>query len=102
MRIAMVSTDRINVDQHFGRAKFFLIYELGAAGLKLIEERPTISLSTGDPKHPFEENRFNAVSSVIADCKKVYSSKIGETPGKKLKEQGIEVVVYEGAIGGIG
>jgi len=101
MKIAVVSTDKINVDEHFGKAKSFLIYDASPAGLKLIEERETISLSTGDPTHPFDEERFNKLASVIADCKRVYSTKIGATPAKKLGEMGIEAVVYEGGIEGI-
>ena len=39
MKIAFATTDGINVDEHFGRAGMFAIYELTADGYKLIELR---------------------------------------------------------------
>lgn len=99
-RIAAVSTDGLNVDDHFGKAQRFLIYDLDDQ-LTLVEERPTESLSVGDPAHDFDADKFNRILSVLKDCSKVYVTQIGEMPAAKLKESGIEPVVYSGAIAAI-
>jgi len=99
-RIAVVSTDNVNVDDHFGMAESFLIYELSDE-LKFVEKRTSEKLSVGDPNHPFDSDKFNRVYETIKDCASVYMTKIGEGPAKKLKALGIDPVVYEGAISGI-
>ena len=99
-RVAVVSTDSVNVDDHFGMAEAFLIYDLSDE-LTFVEKRISEKLSVGDPNHPFDADKFNRVYETIKDCTSVYSTKIGEGPAKKLKELGIEPVVYEGAISGI-
>jgi nitrogen fixation protein NifX len=99
-RIAAVSTDGLNVDDHFGKAQRFLVYDLDDR-LTLVEERSTESLSVGDPAHDFDEDKFNRILAILKDCSKVYVAQIGEMPAAKLKESGIEPVVYSGAIAAI-
>lgn len=99
-RIAVVSTDNENVNDHFGMAESFLIYDV-SDGLEFVEKRSAEKLSVGDPNHPFDADKFNRVYETIKDCTSVYVTKIGEGPRKKLRELGIEPVVYAGAISGI-
>jgi predicted Fe-Mo cluster-binding NifX family protein len=99
-RIAVVSKDSINVDDHFGMAEAFLIYDVSDE-LKFIEKRTSEKLSVGDPNHPFDADKFNRVYEAIKDCSSVYMTKIGEGPAKKLRDLGIEPVVYKGSISGI-
>lgn len=98
MKMAIVSTDGIHVNEHFGKAEKFLIYEATDSGLKLIEERPSIPLSVDDPDHPFDPDRFGKIVEVIKDCERVYMTQIGEMPAEKLKGQGIEPQIFQGAI----
>lgn len=99
-RIAAVSADGIHVDEHFGKAERFLIYELDDQ-ISWVEDRPTETLSVGDPDHPFDPDKFNRIAALLKDCSKIYVTKIGETPASKLKALGIEPVIYKGAIGDI-
>lgn len=96
-RIAVVSTDGLTVDDHFGKARRFLIYDL-KEDLTLVEERPTETLSVGDPDHGFDADRFGRITALLKDCSKVYVTRIGDAPSAKLQELGIEPVVYHGAI----
>lgn len=100
-RVAVVSTDGIHVDEHFGKAQRFLIYDINDPAT-LVEERPTETLSVGDPNHPFDADRFNRIAALLKDCAKVYSTQIGERPAKELTALGIEPVVYSGTIADIG
>lgn len=97
MRIAVVSTDERHVNEHFGRAREFLIYDLDG-GLTFVEKRPTETLSVGDPNHPFDAEKFARVSGLLKDCSRVYTTRVGDKPAEKLKELGIEPVIFEGPI----
>ncbi|MBC8318815.1 MAG: nitrogen fixation protein [Desulfobulbaceae bacterium] len=101
MKIAIVSTDGINVDEHFGKAKRFLIYELGKDGVSKLGEIKSPSLSIGDKSHAFDKNRFDSIVEVLKGCSQMYSTKIGEKPRQELEKRGIMPVIYEGAIDAI-
>jgi predicted Fe-Mo cluster-binding NifX family protein len=96
-RIAVVSTDGLNVDEHFGKAERFLIYETRNMGSP-VEERASETLSVGDPKHSFDDQKFNRITALLHDCKKVYVTRIGNAPKTRLEEIGIEPVIFHGAI----
>ena len=100
MKVAVASSDGKNVNEHFGRAETFYIYELQDGLVTLVEKRKTLSYSTwmGDPAHKFDADRFEAVFSVIKDCMIVYVERIGDVPALKLKEKGIKPVEHEGRI----
>jgi nitrogen fixation protein NifX len=98
MKIAVVTTDGINVDDHFGKAERFLIYESKEGHMEKIGERETVTLSAGNTGHPFDAERFSRIVSSIADCKRVYVTKIGDVPAEKLKSHGIEPIIYQGPI----
>jgi predicted Fe-Mo cluster-binding NifX family protein len=99
-RIAVVSTDGTHVDDHFGRAKRFFIFDVDEQ-MTLVEERNTEPLSADDPEHAFDTDKFGRISEQLKDCRKVYMTKIGDKPSAKLKELGVEPVIYEGAIADI-
>jgi nitrogen fixation protein NifX len=96
-RIAVVSTDGISVDDHFGKANRFLIYDIDDQ-LTKVEDRSAKTLSVQDPDHLFDPDKFGRIAALLKDCSKVYITRIGEIPAAKLKELGIEPVVYSGAI----
>jgi nitrogen fixation protein NifX len=99
-RIAVVSTDRVHVNDHFGKAQRFLIYDVGKT-LTLVEERPAETLSVGDPDHPFDADKFGRIAALLHDCGKVYMTRIGEGPAAKLNAMGIEPVIFDGPIDAI-
>ncbi len=101
MRIAVATTDGKNVNQHFGKAEEFHIFELAATGPEFIERRPVTSLSVGDKNHDFDEARFKAILAKIADCGRVYVVRIGEKPAEELRRHGVMPVLYSAAIQGI-
>lgn len=98
MRIAVVSTDGKNVDEHFGRAERFLVYDLLPGGPEFVGERRSPTLSTGDRNHSFDAERFQATADALADCRQVYVTRIGDKPAEELVGRGIEPKVYQGPI----
>lgn len=101
MQVAIVSTDGINVNEHFGKAERFLIYEIDSTNSTLLTVRTAEPLSVGDPDHPFDKERFGAVLEALSGCKRVYCTKIGERPTAELTKNGIEPVIFQGPIDGI-
>lgn len=99
-RIAVVSSDGIHVDEHFGKAVRFLIYDLDEP-MTFVEERPTETLSVADPDHPFDPEKFRRIAALLNDCGQVYVTRIGEVPAAELKALDIEPVIYSGTIAGI-
>jgi len=98
MRVAVVSKDNKNIDEHFGKAKEFFIYDVENGKTSFMENRLTTPLSEGDPKHPFNPERFKKVYNVISDCEAVLCIQIGKRPEKELREMGLEPIVYLGTI----
>lgn len=98
MQVAIVSTDAVNVDEHFGRATRFLIYEISGDTQVLMKIKEVQSLSDGDKNHEFNPDRFSAVAERLEGCKRVYCTKVGDRPAKELEKLGIEPVIYEGLI----
>ena len=56
MRVAVVSKDGSNVDEHFGKASRFLIYELESTGPTLVEERTVQPFSDDVAGHSFNSD----------------------------------------------
>ncbi len=98
MRVAVVSRDSKNIDEHFGRAENFLVYDVEENTNSFLEKRQSSPLSEGDPKHPFNPERFEGVYNVISDCKVLLCLQVGTRPGEELKKRGIEPVAYQGTI----
>lgn len=101
MQIAIASTDGETVNQHFGKADRFFIYDLAEKRLALLTVRSVTPLSTGDPNHAFDPERMAATVAAIKDCERVYCARIGERPQEELEKAGIAAVVGTGPIADI-
>lgn len=78
MKVAFASTDKVNIDEHFGRAERFLIWDVGpdtASFSGMVE----VEAEGAD-----EEDRIEARSSVLADCALVYVLQIGGPAAARL------------------
>lgn len=98
MKIAVTTTDGINVNQHFGKAEDFYIYDLVGGTATFLNKRNVQSYcetdekgDAVDPDHDFSLDRFSLVYEVIKDCEKLYTQQIGDKPLEKLIDKGIKV-----------
>jgi nitrogen fixation protein NifX len=98
MKIAVATTDGLTVNEHFGKAKRFSIYKADPPTFNLLMEKEVEPYAAGQKDHAFDEVRFQEVAKVLEGCEKVFITKIGDAPADALKAQGIEPVVYSGAI----
>lgn len=101
MRVAIVSKDGINVNEHFGRAELFLIYEISDHSQARIDIRISAPWSDGAPEHGFDPDKFAEIMEKLTDCQRVYCTRIGGRPAAELKRLGVEAVIYAGLISDI-
>ena len=101
MLIAVASTDGEMVNEHFGRAARFWIFDVEESKQTLIMVRNVEPLSVGDKKHPFDPERMGAICAAIKDCEKVYCTKIGDRPHQDLEKAGVTPVIYKDSISSI-
>ena len=97
MRIAVTTSNGEKVDQHFGKATSFNIYDVEDGALKMVDLRQVESYceyedgEPVDPNHKFKQDRFSKVTETIKDCEKLYTLQIGDVPKEKLEIVGIAV-----------
>ena len=99
MKIAITTTDGKTVNQHFGKAQSFHVYEMVNGKLSFLEKRfvqsycECVDDEPVNPEHEFSVDRFFLVYDQIKDCKKLYTSQVGEKPAERLKSNGIDVQI---------
>lgn len=84
LRIAVGGSDGGRVDQHFGQADAFLVYESTADGPVLLERRDIEGLALAG------EERRETIVRILKDCRMLLVVKIGDTPRALLAAAGIE------------
>jgi nitrogen fixation protein NifB len=77
------------VNQHFGHAKEFMIYEVDANEARFVGHRKIDHYCQGGYG---EEASLDGIIQTIADCKAVLVSKIGHCPQEELQKAGIRSV----------
>lgn len=95
-RIAAASSHGTEIDEHFGRAVFFRIYELDDNGYSYIETRDVIAACNHAVTH--SKTDFDAVIDLLSDCDAVLVQKIGEGAAAYLISRGVRVFEASGSI----
>ncbi len=78
------------VNQHFGHAREFLVYEASAAGAKLVGHRKTELYCSGDETCGDGESVLDRTIAALRDCEVVLCAKIGFEPWGGLEAAGIQ------------
>ncbi|OEF96266.1 nitrogenase cofactor biosynthesis protein NifB [Desulfuribacillus alkaliarsenatis] len=86
-RVAVASKSGKIVDQHFGHATEFLIYEIKADAHQLLEKRSVGKYCNGNEQ--CQDDKRQQIIAMLADCDAVLSLRIGHSAEQKLLEQGI-------------
>lgn len=96
MKVAVASSDGIVVNQHFGRADTFYIYELKSRREAVrLEKRKGMPFCRGGEHE--DQDLLDAVH-LLADCEKVFVLQIGRGAEDELLRAGIEPVIAPGII----
>jgi len=78
------------INEHFGRAREFLIYEASEAGARLIGHRKTDLYCSGDDTCGDGESVLDRTIRTLEGCERVLCSKIGIEPWGRLEAAGIK------------
>ena len=89
MLIAVATKGGGKVNEHFGHAKEFQVYELSTAGAKFVGHRRVDLYCQGGYG---EEDSLATIIRAINDCHAVFVAKIGGCPKNDLKAAGIDPV----------
>lgn len=98
MLFAVATKDGKEINQHFGHAERFLIYEVEEEKLRLVDERAVERYCRFDPDHPLRSHTLQGTADVLKDCRAVVCAMIGEAPKDELTRIGIEAFAIEGEI----
>ena len=91
LRFAVASKSGMLIDEHFGHAKTFYIYEYKDGKPVYIENRNVDNYCKGPEVCDDEVNKIENIISTIKDCQGVLALRIGNAPEKKLESRGIKV-----------
>jgi predicted Fe-Mo cluster-binding NifX family protein len=86
-RIAIASSNGESVNQHFGQAENFLIYEVSNGKVNFIEDREVEAASNGKEHSAIGLTR---VADTLQDCNAVFVLKIGMQASRYLYQRGLK------------
>lgn len=102
VRVAVASSNGRLVDQHFGHAQKFLVYDAAPRGLRFIEARQVRKYCGDSCGDYFDdssgEEEHRGPTSVLADCRVVLCRRIGYPAAAALARQGIQAVETTGTV----
>ena len=84
-RIAAASSDGEQIDEHFGRASTFYVYDITAEAITFIEKRSRFASSDTEP------DRFAEITETLKGCHGVAVSQIGPAAIQYLAARGFRV-----------
>jgi nitrogenase molybdenum-iron protein alpha/beta subunit/MoaA/NifB/PqqE/SkfB family radical SAM enzyme len=92
-KYAVASKSGMLVDQHFGHAGEFYIYESDGVSVRLIEKRLTKNYCSGEGDcYEDKKPAMDAILSAVSDCNGVIALRTGHSPAQKLERLGLEVI----------
>jgi predicted Fe-Mo cluster-binding NifX family protein len=98
MLIAVASKDGKEINQHFGHAERFLIYDVENGDAKLVDERIVERYCSFDPEHPMRVHLLKGIVDALAGCRAVVTAQMGEHPKNELEKLGVEAFMTSGPI----
>lgn len=105
MKIAVVTDDGKTISQHFGRAKYYQVFEVQNGAIKGIDRRPKVGHHVEGENHHAEHVEahehhgdpaiHNAMLANIADCKVLIARGMGYGAFEAIKEAGLEPFITD-------
>lgn len=123
MHVAVTSSDSKHIDQHFGKAERFLLYEVDNGKVSLVGEvkadaycnwstklrdlpQEQFAEVVGEmrdcaeapPPHRMMPEKLAAIVNALGECRVVVTAMIGEAPQAELEWLGFTVFTMQGEI----
>jgi nitrogen fixation protein NifX len=94
MKVAFATTDNLNVNEHFGRAGSFAVYDMTGEGYRFVELRKFAdgmdrTVMDSRDSGPLHESAVQNKVDRLADCKLIYLTEIGGPSAARLVQKGI-------------
>jgi len=104
MKVAFATTDGISVNEHFGRAGMFVIYELNSSGYSQIETRKfsegrDTAVEETKGMGNIHDKRVDNKVDRLSDCRIIYLIEIGGPSAARLARKGIMPVKVKEPVG---
>jgi nitrogen fixation protein NifB len=87
-RVAVATKGGGLVDEHFGHAREFLVYDVTPEGVRLVGRRSTETYCAGGDG---DDDALEAALRALSDCQGVLVARIGHCPKGQLAAAGIDV-----------
>jgi MoaA/NifB/PqqE/SkfB family radical SAM enzyme len=92
-KFAVASKSGMLVDQHFGKATEFYIYESDGRTVRFLEKRLVRNYCSGpDDCDDDVHSKIETILSAVSDCQAVLALRTGDAPSRKLEGSGIRVI----------
>lgn len=95
-RLAVATSDGFTVNEHFGHAKFFRVYDINQSGYDFIEVRDAVAACQHRLGH--DTTRFDKIIELLSDCDALLVQKIGEGAAAYLIAKNVRVFEVSGNI----
>lgn len=92
-KFAVASKSGMLVDEHFGHATEFYIYESDGTTTNFIEKRNVDKYCSGTEDCTDHDSKMDTILKAVGDCNGVLALRIGDSPTQKLKEKGIGIFI---------
>ncbi|HAS55578.1 MAG: nitrogen fixation protein NifX [Nitrospirae bacterium GWC2_57_13] len=94
MKIAFATTDEKNINDHFGRAGMFAVYDISKDGSRFVEIRKfadgeDTSITSTREQGQVHEDLVQAKVDRLSDCRIVYLTEIGGPAAARLVKKGM-------------
>lgn len=90
IKVAVASSDGRFINQHFGRAKQFLVFTIRDDCFEFLEVRANVPPCDD---HEHDDDRLKKAVDLISDCQMVLVSQIGPGAAQTLLARGIQPYV---------
>ncbi len=98
LKLAIASSDGKVINQHFGKARKFIVIESDGENIKVLDVRENKPACGSLEYGGHEDNVLDKSISLIGDCDAVLCSRIGGGAAEGLLGRGIEAVEAPGFI----
>ena len=99
MLIAVATKTGREIDQHFGHAERFLIYNVDNGTASLVDEKKVERYCTYDPEHPLRAHILADIAAALTGCSAIVCSQIGQAPREEMESLGLPTFSLTGEIG---
>ncbi|WP_298267735.1 NifB/NifX family molybdenum-iron cluster-binding protein [Geobacter sp.] len=98
MLIAVASRDGREINQHFGHADRFLIFEVDGGEARLVDEKKVERYCTANADHAQRAPILQGIADALAGCRAVVCAQIGQGPQTEIERFGVDAFVADGPI----